>query len=92
VPGDDTCHDLTQTPTRLQRERLPELRQRRLLRALGLGDAEGYRRGGLLSGLSIRYLLNDRRADIDTTVRALTKPIHSWLPQAATRYKLFLES
>jgi hypothetical protein len=92
VPGDDPCHDLTQTPTRLQRERLPELRQQRLLRVLGLGDAEGYRRGGLLSGLYIRYLLNDRRADIDTTVRALTKPIHSWLPQAATRYKLFLES
>ena len=92
MPGDDTCHDLTQTPTRLQRERLPELRERRLLRVLGLGDAEEYRRGGLLSGLYIRYLLNDRRGDIDTTVRALTKPIHSWLPQAATRYKLFLES
>ena len=76
MPGDDTCHDLAQTPTRLQRERLPELRERRLLRALSLGGAEGYRRGGLLSGLYIRYLLNDRRADIDTTVRALTKPIH----------------
>ena len=92
MSGDDTRQDLTQTPPRLWRKYLPELRQRCLLRALGLGEAEGHRRGGLLSGLYIRYLLKDRRADIGTTVRALTKPIHSWLPQAVTRYKLFLES
>src|SRR5512145_2450026 len=67
VPCDDPRHDLTQTPTLLRRQRDPELRQRYLLRALGWGGAEASRWGGPLSGLNIRHLLADRRADVDTT-------------------------
>jgi hypothetical protein len=76
VPGDNPRDDLTQPLTIRQRELLPELREGHLLRALGWNRAAANRWGGALSGWNIGHLLADRRADVDTTVRVLTKPIH----------------
>src|SRR6266487_3502704 len=76
VPGDGTSHDLAQTSPILRGQRGPERWQRHLLGARDLGGTERHRRGGALSGVHIRHLLTDRRADVDTTGTALTALIH----------------
>src|SRR6266446_363013 len=53
VLGDDTSHDLAQTPPMLRGQRGPERWQRHLLSARGLGGTERHRRGGALSGVHI---------------------------------------
>src|SRR5713101_2691078 len=89
--GDNTSHDLAQTPPMLRGQRGPERWRRHLLRARGLGGTERHRRGGAWSGVHIRPLLTGRRADVDTTGPAVTALIHEWLPYAAARDKRALE-
>src|SRR5207237_3777592 len=76
VPGDDMRQDLAQTSPMLRGQRGPERWQRHLLGARDLGGTERHRRGGAWSGVHIRPLLTDRRADVDTTGTASTKPLH----------------
>ena len=76
VPDDSPSQDRAQIPSMLCRHRLPPRRRRYLLRLPGVRRMLGRRRGGGGVGLHRHPLLRERRADVDTIVRALTRPIH----------------